>query len=89
MGKRDMDKRDPACEFVKVLKSCLWQPLTETLWQKGPVTMLVDDVGIFLYCQGVRTHGLSHNRIRPRDLRSRVIRLRDGKRLDLETGEIS
>ena len=52
--------------------------------------MLVDDVGIFLYCQGgTRTHGLSHNRIRPRDLRGRVIRLRDGKTLDLETGEIS
>ena len=83
-----MDKRDPARELAEVLKSCLWQPSGWGLWQKGPVTMLVDDVGIFLYQGGARTHGLSHNRIRPSDLRSRVIRLRDGKRLDLETGEI-
>ena len=89
MGVRDIDKRDPARELTRVLQSCLWRALSQTLWQKGPVTMLVDDVGLFLYQGGARTHGLSHNRIRPRDLRSRVIRLRDGKRLDLETGEIS
>ena len=89
MGDRDMDKRDPARELIKVLKCCLWQPLSEWLWQKGQVTLHVDELGIFLYQQEVRTHGLSHNRIRPKELRGRVIRLRDGKRLDLETGEIS
>ena len=89
MGARDMDKREPARELIKILKSCLWLPLSETLWQKGPVTLYVDEVGIFLYQQEVRTHGLSHNRIRPKELRGRVIRLRDGKHLDLETGEIS
>jgi len=89
VGARDMDKREPARELVKVLKSCLWLPLSETLWQKGPVTLYVDEVGIFLYHLEVRTHGLSHNRIRPRDLKSRVIRLLDGKCLDLDTGEIS
>ena len=89
MGDRDMDKRDPARELMKVLRSCLWQPLSAGLWQKRQVTLLVDEVGIFLYHQGARTHGLSHNRIRPSDLSSRVIRLRDGIRLDLETGGIS
>ena len=89
MGARDMDMRDPAHELVKILKNCLWQPFSEGLWQKGQVTLHVDEMGIFLYQQGVRTHGLSHNRIRPADLRSRVIRLRDGKCLDLDTGEIS
>jgi hypothetical protein len=87
VGDRDMDKRDPARELGKVLQSCLWQPLSEGLWQKGQVTLRVDEVGIFIY-QEVRIHGLSHNRIRPRDLKGRVIWLRDGNLLDLETGGI-
>lgn len=87
MGNRDLNKRDPAHKLVTVLAACLWQPLSERLWQKGPLTLYVDEIGIFLYRHGARTHGLSHNRIR--DLKRRMIRFRDGKTLDLETGEIA
>lgn len=89
MGHRNFDKRDPARGLVKVLAKCRWQPLSEKRWQKGPSTLHVDDIGIFLYRHEIRTHGLSHNRIRPGDLKRRVIRLRDGKTLDLKTGEIA
>ena len=88
MGHRDLDKRDPARELLKILAKCRWQPLSERLWQKGPLTLLIDEIGIFLYQHENRTHGLSHHRIRPGDLKGRVIRLRDGKRLNLSTGEI-
>jgi len=84
-----MDKRDPARELIKILQECRWEPLSGRLWKKGEVVIYVDEGGIFIYYLEVRTHGLSHNRIRPRDLKGRVIRLRDGKCLDLDTGEIS
>ena len=83
-----MDKRDPARELIKILQECRWEPLSGRLWRKREVVIYVDEGGIFVYHLEVRTHGLSHNRIRPRDLKGRVIRLRDGKCLDLDTGEI-
>jgi hypothetical protein len=86
---RDLNKSNPARELAKILEGCFWDRLPGGLWQKGETTLYMDEVGVFLYYQMVRTHGLSHNRIRPRDLRNRMIQFRDGKRLDLLTGEIS
>ena len=88
MGDRDLDKRDPARKLVRVLAECKWQPLSETLWRKRQITLHIDEIGIFLYRHGARTHGLSHNRIRPGDLKRRKILFRDGKTLNLLTGEI-
>jgi hypothetical protein len=86
---RDLNKSDPARDLAKILAECQWHPLPGGLWQKGETALCVDGIGIFLYCQRVRTHGLSHNRIQARDLKNRLIQFRDGQRLNLETGEIS
>ena len=90
-GKREAynTERDPARKLSRVLWLCHWEEVSLSLWRKGTLSLYVDQFGIFLYVQGVRTHGLTHTRIRPGDLRKRILCFGDGKRLNLETGELS
>jgi hypothetical protein len=81
-------EKDPRQKLSALLNKCGWREVTQGLWEKHDLRVLVDDMGLFLFrwlrSRWVRTHGLVHP---TRETKTLVFT--DGARLNLETGEFT
>lgn len=77
---------NPTYRLKKTLKKCDWEQLSANFWKKQEIIIEIDQIGIFIFREGVRLYGVSHTNIR--HLTAKIIRLGDGRVLNLMMGEI-